>query len=347
MRMRIVVLFGMALLPLICWAQINSDDDSLSSSTLAEVLVTGEYPGPGLWKVTHPENGHVLWLMGEPQLLPLEMKWRSRDIEQVAAQSQLIVLGSGFSIGFDGKVGVLRLLSVAPSILSARKNPNGERLEELVPADIYARWQVQKARVLGRDHSIEKWRPMFAADTLHEEAIKSYLGTKSVTFPSAGLWSVLRRIAKEHGIKFAYPSVNIKIPPKDLRPALKRFSKHSLDDLECFANTVAFVEALADVERINIRATAWATGDLATLRRMPPLPRFQEACDAALVSSEAAAPYNVGNIAERLRTAWMSEVEASVAVNASTLALLPTDELLADDGRLADLRKKGYVVDEP
>jgi hypothetical protein len=34
-------------------------------------------------------------------------------------------------------------------------------------------------------------------------------------------------------------------------------------------------------------------------------------------------------------------------VNASTLALVPVDEMLAVDGRLDALRAKGYEVDEP
>jgi hypothetical protein len=346
MRMRIALLFGTALLPLIGLAQSINDGPSLSNATLAEVLVTGEYPGPGLWKITHPETGHVLWLVGQPPLLPTGMRWRTRDIEQVAAQSQLIVLDGGFSIVADGKVGFFRAMSLVPGILRARKNPNGEQLHDLVPVEIYARWREQKTRYMDRDSSSEKWRPMFAAAALRTEALKAFRG-KSAANPPANLWSTLRRIAKEQGIKIATPSVSIKIPPKEMRATVKQFNSQSLDDLACFTDSIAFVEALADVEHIEIRAKAWATGDLATLRRVSPLPNFNDACNAALANSETAATYAVGDVPKRLRAAWITEVETSMLVNASTLAVIPIDELLAVDGRLDALRSKGYAIEEP
>ena len=38
------------------------------SEPLEEVVVTGEFPGPGMWKVTRADDaaGHVLWIVGEP-----------------------------------------------------------------------------------------------------------------------------------------------------------------------------------------------------------------------------------------------------------------------------------------
>jgi hypothetical protein len=197
-----------------------------------------------------------------------------------------------------------------------------------------------------RDGNVEKWRPMFAAEALRSEALKTYLG-KSPTKPPTNLWSTLHRIAKERGIKIASPSVSIKVPPTEMRATIKQFNSQSLDDLACFTDSIAFVEALADVERIEIRAKAWATGDLAMLRQLSPLPNFRDACNAALATSETAASYAVGDIPKRLRTAWMNEVETSMLVNASTLALLPIDEILAVDGRLDTLRTKGYAIEEP
>ena len=39
---------------------------------MEEVVVTGEFPGPGMWRVTRPEDpaGHVLWIVGDPPPLP-------------------------------------------------------------------------------------------------------------------------------------------------------------------------------------------------------------------------------------------------------------------------------------
>jgi hypothetical protein len=38
-----------------------------SADPMDEVVVNGEFPGPGLWKVTRADvDGHVLWIVGEP-----------------------------------------------------------------------------------------------------------------------------------------------------------------------------------------------------------------------------------------------------------------------------------------
>ena len=41
---------------------------------IEEVLVTGEHPGPGLWKVTR--GTHVLWILGVRSPLPKDLVWR-------------------------------------------------------------------------------------------------------------------------------------------------------------------------------------------------------------------------------------------------------------------------------
>jgi hypothetical protein len=60
------------------------------ASTLEEVLVTGEHPGPALWKVS--SGDHVLWILGEVSPLPARLKWRSRQFESLLATSQEVLL---------------------------------------------------------------------------------------------------------------------------------------------------------------------------------------------------------------------------------------------------------------
>src|SRR6185369_15528937 len=71
-----------------------------------EVLVAGEYPGPGLWKIsTDAEDGeHVLWIFGTlSSPIPAGVKWRSRQVEQIAAESQEIIAGDGVSVNTEKK----------------------------------------------------------------------------------------------------------------------------------------------------------------------------------------------------------------------------------------------------
>jgi hypothetical protein len=44
------------------------------TATLETVLVTGEQPGPGLWKISRGD--HVLWILGAQYPLPKKMTWR-------------------------------------------------------------------------------------------------------------------------------------------------------------------------------------------------------------------------------------------------------------------------------
>ena len=60
---------------------------------LDEVLVSGEQPGPGLWKVikTTPAGEHVMWVLGSYGPLPQKMQWRSAQVEQAIASYQQVL----------------------------------------------------------------------------------------------------------------------------------------------------------------------------------------------------------------------------------------------------------------
>src|SRR5690349_18834515 len=51
--------------------------DAKSPPPLDEVIVTGEQPGPGLWKITHGGT-NVVWVLGTVGGIPKGVKWRSR-----------------------------------------------------------------------------------------------------------------------------------------------------------------------------------------------------------------------------------------------------------------------------
>ncbi|HEV7491247.1 MAG TPA: hypothetical protein VGO25_10600, partial [Rhodanobacteraceae bacterium] len=56
-----------------------------NAAQLPTVVVTGEQPGPGLWKVT--SGDHVLWILGTLSPLPKKMTWRSGEVEAIVARS--------------------------------------------------------------------------------------------------------------------------------------------------------------------------------------------------------------------------------------------------------------------
>jgi hypothetical protein len=309
-----------------------------------EILVTGEFPGPGMWKVTRADDPdqHVLWILGNPPPLPKKMKWKSKEVEAAVIASQEILLGSSVDVKPDEKIGFFKGLSLLPAALGARKNPDGTKLKDLLGPDIYARWLVQKKKYLGKNNAVENWRPIFAGLKLREEAFDDSKMRESGIVSDA-----VTKLAKDHKIKTTTATIDFAIKTKDIKSKINQFAKESLPDEECFAITLDLVEALADTEAMHARATAWATGDLDGLVAIEPLPNPNIACTAAIMSSQIARDLIPSDIGAQLKAAWLAAAEKSLATNRSTFAFLPIPELTSADGQLAALRAKGYVVDEP
>lgn len=310
---------------------------------MEEVVVTGEFPGPGMWKVWRAENpAHVLWIVGDPPPLPKRMQWKSRDVESVALRSQEILLDASVRMEPDEKIGVFRGLTLLPAAMKARRNPEDAKLRERVPADLYARWLVQKKRYLGRDSGVEGWRPIFAATKLRNAAFEE------LKLRDSGMvFEVVGKLAKKRKIPVTTPNLKFTFHTRDLKAKIKEFSRESLPDTQCFATTLDLVEALSDTVTEGRRAHAWATADLATLDGLPPVPNPYVPCALAVLGSDVARQIIPADIREQLYASWMSAAEKSLAANQTTLAIVPLAKLTREGGFLERLRARGFSIDAP
>lgn len=316
-------------------ASANEDTAPLSGPIRDEapVVVTGALPGPGMWKVSR--NGHVMHVLGTVSPLPKRMEWISRDVESVLAQSGEVVFGPSYVVDTD--LGFFGKLSLLPSLIGVRRNPEGKLLRDVVPPESYARWLVLKQRYIGRDGDVEKMRPIFAANELYEAAIEdSGLTGKRIVSP------VIEAAIKEHGITRTDPKVKATL--KNPKAALKEFRSEPLGDRECFDKMLANLER--DVARMAERANAWAVGDIDALRSLPLGDQYRT-CQDALMQASVAQKNGLGNAEAEVRKAWLASAENAIANNAISFAVLPMSELLKPDGYLADLEAKGYVVEPP
>ena len=164
-----------------------------ADDALEEVLVTGQQPGPGLWRVTRADDphGHVLWILGNYSPLPKRMTWRSAELSGVlagTAESQAVLA----PVSVSASAGPLGGITLLPSLIGVRSNPDDKRLQEVVPADLYARWLPLKARYLGKNDGVEDWRPIFAAQELYRAALK-----KNDLVPYDGVWPVVEKLARK------------------------------------------------------------------------------------------------------------------------------------------------------
>jgi TraB family protein len=319
-------------------------EDAVDEAPLEEVVVNGEFPGPGMWKVTRPDDagGHTLWIIGDPPPLPKRMAWKSAAVEAVLARSQEILRDSSVTMKPDEKIGLFRGLSLLPTVLKARKNPDDGELKDLLPPDLYARWLVQKRRYLGRERGVEQWRPIFAADKLRKAAFDD-LGMRE----SGMVWEVVGKLAKQKKIPVTAPQITFTFARDEIRAKIKEFSRESLADVECFRTTLDLTEALADRGTEAARARAWATGDLDALARLPALPSPTLPCVTAVMSSQVAREAIPADIRDRLQKLWTAAAEKSLAANESTFAIVPLSKLTRDDGYLASLRARGYLIEAP
>lgn len=329
-------------LALACALSSNNSSAQAPEPALEEITVSGEFAGPGMWQVTHPDHpGHTLWIVGEPPRLPSQMQWRSKKVERVALQSQEILLQPSFGLKPDKKVGMFRMLSLVPAALKLRKNPDKATLEDLVPPETYARWLEQKKLYLGRDSGVEKMRPFLVAEKLSEAAFKE------LKLNGGGAWGAIAWLVTQKKIPVTQPSLEFVFKTDDLRSQIKAFSRVKLADEECFAQTVALVEAMSDKQLEQARARAWATGDLARLRELPPLPNPDPPCTMAIVNALSTSTPVPANLQEKLDELWFAAADNAVAKNESSLAFVRLSELLADNGILEGLAKRGYEILAP
>src|SRR5688572_5285792 len=89
-----------------------------------EVLVIGEQPGPGLWKVV--KGSHTLWILGTYVPTPKGMIWRSKQVESVISASDEVLGPYSAS---------LRVKDAQP--FQAQRG----KLKDVLPRKVYARWR--------------------------------------------------------------------------------------------------------------------------------------------------------------------------------------------------------------
>jgi hypothetical protein len=329
-------------LALVCGLSPDIARAQTSEEPLEEIIVTGEYAGPGMWQVTHPDHpGHTLWIVGEPPLLPNGMRFRSQQVAHVASQSQEILQQTGLSLKPDEKVGVFRMLSLVPAAMKLRKNPDKATLQQLLPPDLYARWLVQKKLYIGRDSGLEKMRPFLVAQKLRDAALKK------LQLGYGGSWGDVWQIVRNKKIPITTPTLAFTFKTDDLRGQIKALSREKLTDEECFARTVELTEALSNKEMENARARAWATGDLAKLQGLPPLPDDESPCEQAIFNALAMTTSVPPDVRRQADEMWFAAAGNALTKNESTLAFVKMSALLGEHGYLESLRKRGYEILPP
>jgi len=311
----------------------STGEPAATEVELDEVLVIGELPGPAMWRVS--KGDHTLWIMGTLSPLPSKMTWRQRQVEEVIKASGEILGDSDsdldMDLGFWEGVGLLR------SALKLRHNADGATLREVLPDQVYQRWHAAHLRWFGKNPDRkERARPIYAAALLYEQALK-----KSGLSHRPMVWSTVKRVAGQHKVKIRQRQFSLKVEdPHGMLAELTALPRDK--EAACLVETMDYIEReLPDLKR---RAQAWATGDMATLRA---LPRGEEQPACMEVGQGTQLQSLIKQEEELFRKDWAGIVDWLLLTHDTSFTLLPVKQLLDQDGVLAQLRSKGYTVEEP
>jgi hypothetical protein len=297
-----------------------------------EVVITGQRPGPGLWKVSKGE--HVMYVFGDYAPLPIKMDWRSHEVEAILSKSQEFLAKPNFGM----QVGWWGGLKALPHMIGFKDNPDGAKLVDVLPAETYDRWQALKAKYIGKDNGIERERPVFAGETLYKRGLE-----KNGLTMHTNVGDTIFKIAERHKVKVTRSSVGMEL--ENPGQALREFKSPVATDVACFTKTVENLET--DLDDMRVRANAWAVGDMSKIKSLSFAERDDACLDALKNNAAFKGNEKVQQAEQVMRRKWLDNAERALENNSTTFAVLPLRQLLDPRGYLADLQAKGYTVAAP
>jgi hypothetical protein len=325
-----------ALISMLSVAHAQSSSRSATPATaitLAPVVVRGILPGPALWKVS--KGHHVMWILGLVSPVTKHMRWKFDAIDKRIAASQAVLKPPGLEVGAD--MNSSERASLQAWMRDIRKNPQDQRLWNILTPALYHRWRVQKNRYLPEDLYVESMRPIFAGRELYDAALANKGLVDQLTIEKT-----VYDAAHRHGVKIVDSAYQLVLgKPAD---AVAAFEKVDMDDQHCLTLVLDAVEH--DLTEATVRANAWATGDIDTLSTVLTQPE-KDSCLPAVGASPFAKAGDITDIQQRIDQSWIAHAEQALEDNTQTFALLPMDQLFKSDGYLSVLRSQGYTVKAP
>jgi hypothetical protein len=298
---------------------------------LDEVLVTGERPGPGMWRVA--KGDHDLWILATLDPLPKKMIWRSRLVEKRISSSQLVLAPPEVIVD----LGFLSNAAFQDALASARRNPGDRTLAQELPPDVYSRWQSLQRKYL--DHqSYEHIRPVLAAVDLYEQAVDQ----SGLTSDDHNIWRIVERKAHSQHVRIL--AVTVQWQHDRAISWIREFNGISPEaEVDCLDKAIERIET--DLGPMRHRANLWSVGDVPGLLAQT-YPDDRLACFKTLFSVSKWHD-QLEQAYAQLSDEWLAAVDSALNENKSTFAVLPISQLLAKDGWLEKLRAKGYLIEDP
>jgi uncharacterized protein YbaP (TraB family) len=300
-------------------------------------IEVADQPGPKMWRVSRDE--HELWIIGTVAPTPVDLKWNSREVQAVVRESDevLAYVNYGIHLGVRNAFTVMRYL---PQLMKLRNNPDGALLRDLLPADQYARWTRLHLAAYGKPaDDEEKWRPMFVADDLYAQTLKSRGLTGSDV-----IWPRLIALAGESKVPVNRRTFSTKIENEDPKKLLAEFRDFPRQvEIDCLVATMDHIEKRLPLADAGARA--WSIGDIAPLQADLSWTSHASCTEAAFNASSLHGRMEAQ--LEQGREYWRGIVSYALLNKQTTVTALPIRVLLGPDSLLDYLRNSGFLVESP
>jgi flavin-binding protein dodecin len=344
-----------------------SDTTPQPHDELTEVVVTGRYPGPPLWKVS--KGDHVLWILPLVDMYPKKMQWESARVERLLASSQGYIHRPRISSGIQASNPLL-LFSGLGLYSKMAYLPGKKTLANVLPPDLYRRFRALKSRYFRFDASIDRRSVGYAAQTMKDAILDhenlemlytAWYSPKLITDKTSRILKgnkAIRQIDVSVGNSARIASGSLKALRKVVGEVMAS-PEFQQQQVACFERIVAYFEN--DLEPVKRRANAWARGRVDDLINPTPLYSVTSSCVNPFFDADGLAAMKKLNekypelgavltadrdeMREASRQRWLTAAETAIAGNASTFAMLNVNDVLDQDGLVEQLRARGYTVE--
>lgn len=302
-----------------------------------EIVVRGRVPGPPLWKVSN--GAHVMWILPSIDMVPKDMTWETARVERLIAEAQEFISIPYGLYNITVSKNPLSLGRTYRSFKDVSRLPQGQLLDDVVPAALYERFDDLKARYFPHDDSLEELTPYYAATEMTQQIMDE---ENLVPFPRA-MRDINRFVRRNKSLRVTDPGYLVQetIDPGELREIYAEDAAAFPPELQlpCLERRISFFER--DLPVVKRQANGWALGRLDDLYAMPLPHDGPDPCVHYPEVWKDKAADAAKNRGER----WLAAAEAALTNNASTFAVLGVDDLVAPRGLLAELKSKGYTVE--
>lgn len=300
----------------------------LSLSTAAAAAAE---EGPRLWRVA--TGDHELVVLGSLVPLPSQLSWNQNAITEHLSRSEALLAPPG--VDLEGGLAWLGMAARVPMLLRARNNPDDLTLGEILPPALLQRWARQREEYLPTYRSIDRRRPIAAADLLQKKALARHgfeLGNQVA--------EQVDRIARRYGV--ARIDTALPLSLDKVQGFLDDLAEQPLEDQPCFEQILARVEA--GPQPLRAQAESWRIGAVEDLAGHPLGSTF-EICTHALLAHPLARKHGLDDLPERARLHWLEIAERTLLAKRRSVAVLPMSLVLGESGYLAEMQRRGFRVE--